>query len=34
MMNFQKGEVMEREITADGQLILRRTAKERKSKRA
>jgi antitoxin component of MazEF toxin-antitoxin module len=34
MMNFQKGEVMEWEITADGQLILHRTAKERKNKRA
>jgi antitoxin component of MazEF toxin-antitoxin module len=33
MMNFQKGEVMEWEITADGQMILHRTAKERKSKR-
>ena len=34
MMNFQKGEVMEWEITADGQLILHRTAKGRNSKRA
>ena len=34
MMNFRKGEVMEWEITADGQLILHRTAKERKSKHA
>lgn len=34
MMNFQKGEVMEWEIIADGQLILHRTAKERNSKRA
>ena len=34
MMNFQKGEVMEWEITADSQLILHRTAKGRNSKRA
>lgn len=34
MMNFRKGEVMEWEITGNGQLILHRTAKERKSKRA
>ena len=34
MMNFRKGEILEWEITANGQLLLHRTVKERNRKHA